>query len=237
MTMRSSDGRATPRGRAGRNRFRRPFSGTEPSLDILLSEPLTRLLMQADGVDRQNLMGVLNSVAGRLQRQEISRSRADFDPHRLDERKYRPGVGIVLLNAQNQIFIGRRRDVKGRAWQLPQGGIDKGETPRMAALRELKEEVGTDRVEVIAESTGWLYYDLPKSTARRAWGGRWLGQRQKWFVMRLIGPDSQIDIATAHPEFDRWQWVDMQRLPAIAVPFKRQLYLHLLGEFGHVVGA
>lgn len=230
-----SNDQAVRRRQGNRASFPSRFAKTEPSLEFLMREPMTHLLMQADGVDQQGLATVLNSVANKLQRQEIQQSRADFDPRRLDERKYRPGVGILLLNAQNQVFIGRRHDVKGRAWQLPQGGIDTNETPRVAALRELKEEVGTDRVEMIAESKGWLYYDLPKATARRAWGGRWLGQRQKWFLMRLVGPESQIDIATPHPEFDRWQWIDMERLPTIAVSFKRQVYLHLMGEFSGIV--
>jgi putative (di)nucleoside polyphosphate hydrolase len=98
------------------------------------------------------------------------------------EATYRPGVGIVLLNTGNQVFVGRRIDVED-AWQMPQGGIEPGETPREAALRELREEIGTNDVEILAESSRWFYYDVPEEFARKAWNGRWRGQRQKWMVM------------------------------------------------------
>ncbi len=146
---------------------------------------------------------------------------------------YRPGVGIMLLNRQGEVFVARRLDMvdAGRPWQMPQGGIDPGETPREAALRELKEEIGTDKAEIIAESRGWLTYDLPAELAGGIWGGRYRGQRQKWFVMRFTGDDRDIDLATEHPEFDLWQWVAPTRLPELIVPFKRQLYIDILAEF------
>lgn len=148
--------------------------------------------------------------------------------------EYRPCVGVVLLNKQGEVFVGRRADVKGNAWQMPQGGIDKGETPQQAALRELKEEIGTDEVDIIAESRGWFQYDIPADLARSKWGGRWTGQRQKWFVMFFRGTDADINVETKHQEFDAWRWVAAMDLPELAVSFKRQLYLDIIGEFSTV---
>jgi putative (di)nucleoside polyphosphate hydrolase len=147
---------------------------------------------------------------------------------------YRPGVGIMLLNRMGWVFVGRRIDMPAglAAWQMPQGGIDAGETPRQAALRELNEEIGTDRADIIAETPHWLSYDLPPELAGR-WDGRYRGQRQKWFAMRFLGEDSEIDpSATPHPEFDAWEWVAPERLPDLIVPFKRQLYCDILAELG-----
>jgi putative (di)nucleoside polyphosphate hydrolase len=146
--------------------------------------------------------------------------------------KYRRSVGVMLLNRQGEVFVARRIDMPTLpAWQMPQGGIDRGETPAEAALRELKEEIGTDRAEILDESRAWLKYELPAELACKVFGGRYCGQKQKWFAMRFIGEDSDIDLATAHPEFDRWQWVTPYRLPELIVPFKRQLYLDILAEF------
>jgi putative (di)nucleoside polyphosphate hydrolase len=146
---------------------------------------------------------------------------------------YRPAVGIMLVNPAGLAFIGRRIDMPAglAAWQMPQGGIDPGESPREAAFRELKEEVGTDKAEILAETQGWLHYDLPTDIASRMWSGRWRGQRQKWFLMRFTGTDADINPATEHPEFDAWEWVEPHRLPELIVPFKRQLYRELLAEF------
>jgi putative (di)nucleoside polyphosphate hydrolase len=146
---------------------------------------------------------------------------------------YRPAVGIMLVNPAGLAFIGRRIDMPAglAAWQMPQGGIDPGESPREAAFRELKEEVGTDKAEILAETQGWLHYDLPTDIASRMWSGRWRGQRQKWFLMRFTGEDADINPATEHPEFDAWEWVEPERLPELIVPFKRQLYRELLAEF------
>ena len=145
---------------------------------------------------------------------------------------YRPAVGIMLLNRQGEVFVARRIDLPMMsAWQMPQGGIDPGETPRQAALRELKEEIGTDKAEIFVESRGWLEYDLPADVAGGIWGGRYRGQRQKWFAMRFTGSDGDINLATEHPEFDAWQWVAPERLPELIVPFKRQLYIDILAEF------
>ena len=145
---------------------------------------------------------------------------------------YRAAVGIMLLNSRGAVFVARRLDMPTMpAWQMPQGGIDPGETPREAALRELQEEIGTAKAEIVAESQGWLHYDLPVKLAGSVWGGRYRGQRQKWFAMRFIGRDSDINLATEHPEFDAWRWVTPSRLPELIVPFKRQLYIDILAEF------
>jgi putative (di)nucleoside polyphosphate hydrolase len=147
------------------------------------------------------------------------------------DSSYRPGIGVMLLNARGDVFIGRRADVQGEAWQMPQGGIDDRESSREAAMRELKEEIGTNNAEIIAESGRWLYYDVPEEFARKAWAGRWKGQRQKWFVMLFKGADSDIDLEGNHPEFNAWRWVTVNELTALAVSFKRQLYLDVIGEF------
>ena len=148
---------------------------------------------------------------------------------------YRPGVGIMLLNSQGEVFVARRVDLPGQAWQMPQGGIEHGEDPRTAALRELAEETGIARAEILAESIGWLCYDLPVDLMARVWQGRWRGQRQKWFLMRFTGSDRDIDLSAGHPEFDAWKWVEISDLPCLVVPFKRQVYLDVLAEFRHLL--
>jgi putative (di)nucleoside polyphosphate hydrolase len=146
---------------------------------------------------------------------------------------YRLAVGVMLLNRAGNVFVGRRIDMPAglAAWQMPQGGIDPGETPRQAAIRELKEEIGTDNAEILGESRAWLHYELPPEIAGGMWGGRYRGQRQKWFAMRFTGEDTDIDpAATEHPEFDAWEWVLPELLPDLIVPFKRLLYLDVLAE-------
>ncbi len=148
------------------------------------------------------------------------------------ERPYRPGVGIMLLNRDNQVFVGQRIDQRAEAWQMPQGGIDEGEDPRQAALRELEEEIGTRNVEIIAECPDWIPYDLPQDIADLVWRGRFRGQTQKWFLMHFLGDDNDIDIATAEPEFDRWRWSPLGELVRNIVPFKRETYRRLMVAFG-----
>ena len=148
---------------------------------------------------------------------------------------YRPGVGIMLVNQRGQIFVAQRNDNPGPAWQMPQGGIDEGEEPMQAAWRELMEEVGTDRARYVGESREWLTYDLPIELVPQIWKGRFRGQRQKWFLFRFLGTDRDINIATEHPEFSSWRWAELEELPALIVPFKRNLYHQLLTEFAPLI--
>ncbi len=152
----------------------------------------------------------------------------------MSDEFYRPNVGILLLNKHAKLFVARRIDMTAEAWQMPQGGIDEGEDPRKAALRELEEEIGTKKAEVIAESREWLRYDVPAEIAKKLWGGRWRGQRQKWFAMRFLGKDRDIDICTKHPEFCEWKWIDPEEAPALIIPFKRPLYEQVIAEFRHL---
>jgi putative (di)nucleoside polyphosphate hydrolase len=145
--------------------------------------------------------------------------------------EYRSGVGVMLLNKRGHVLVARRIDLPDAGWQMPQGGIDDGESPRAAAVRELREEIGTDSADILAESKGWLQYDLPQELIGKAWNGRWRGQRQKWFVMRFTGDDKEIALDTQHPEFSEWKWVPVVALPELVASFKRQVYLDLLAEF------
>lgn len=148
---------------------------------------------------------------------------------------YRRGVGIMLLNRENDVFVAQRIDMPSSAWQMPQGGIDDGEDPEAAAWREMAEEVGTDKAELLAQSRDWHRYDLPADLVPRLWKGRYRGQEQKWFAFRFLGDDRDIDIETENPEFSAWRWAAFAELPSIIVPFKRQLYLQLVEEFRPVV--
>ena len=156
---------------------------------------------------------------------------------------YRPNAGLMLLNAAGKVFVGKRIDTEGHAWQMPQGGIDKGEEPQAAALRELEEETGIPAglVEILAVSKDWIKYDFPKEVAAKLWlshsgKARYRGQKQRWFLMRFKGADSDVNIATAHPEFSEWKWMAPAELPAHIVPFKRAIYEQVLAEFARYTG-
>lgn len=147
---------------------------------------------------------------------------------------YRPAVGIMLLNRQGLIFVGKRVDQTVEGWQMPQGGIDDGETPHQAALRELKEEAGTDKADIIAEMDEWVTYDLPSHLVGVAFHGRYRGQRQKWFALRFTGRDEDIDLYAHEPEFSAWKWLSLEELPRVIVPFKRDSYAKVISAFRHL---
>jgi putative (di)nucleoside polyphosphate hydrolase len=151
----------------------------------------------------------------------------------MSDLPYRPCVGICLINPAGLIFAGQRRDSPSQAWQMPQGGIDDGEKPSKAALRELWEETGisADLVEVVDKTKGWVTYDLPPELLGRVWGGKYRGQRQKWFLMRYLGADTQINISTDHPEFAAWKWIGAGEMLASIVPFKRAVYAQVIAAF------
>jgi putative (di)nucleoside polyphosphate hydrolase len=146
---------------------------------------------------------------------------------------YRPCVGVMLINDEGLIFAGRRIDSAAPAWQMPQGGIDAEEKPKAAALRELWEETGVtaDLVEFVAKTHGWVTYDLPPDLLGKVWGGKYRGQRQKWFLFRFKGTDAQVNIATDHPEFSEWCWIGAEEMVASIVPFKRAVYEEVVRSF------
>jgi putative (di)nucleoside polyphosphate hydrolase len=146
---------------------------------------------------------------------------------------YRPGVGIMLLDRNARVFVGRRKDMPAglAAWQMPQGGIDPGEGVAEAGLREMREEIGTDSARLLRESAVWRSYDLPPGIARRLWGGRYRGQSQKWLAFEFEGEDGDIRLDLPHPEFAAWRWIRPDRLGSVIVPFKRDVYLSVVDEF------
>ncbi len=156
-----------------------------------------------------------------------------------DPRPYRRGVGAMLMNDRGLVWVGQRLRKVGEQldypWQMPQGGLDDGEDPREAVRRELAEETGVVNAEIIAETEDWLSYDLPPEVSRRIWKGRFRGQAQKWFVLRFLGREAEIDL-NAHdkPEFDAWRWVAMAGLPNLVVPFKRPMYARIVAELGRL---
>lgn len=146
---------------------------------------------------------------------------------------YRPCVGVMLVNPEGLVFAGQRIDSPGEAWQMPQGGIDRGEEPRAAALRELREETGVPKsaVNIEAETADWVKYDLPHELVPKLWKGRYRGQEQRWFLMRFSGDDALIDIRTKEPEFRAWRWVAADELLDLIVPFKRAIYETVIDGF------
>lgn len=150
---------------------------------------------------------------------------------------YRPCVGIMLLNKERRVLVGKRLNMTEGAWQMPQGGIDPGESPRDAAMRELEEEIGTDKAEIVAERDDWLDYDLPAHLMGKVWKGRYRGQTQKWFAMNFTGDDGDINVDTAHPEFGAWRWSSIAELIDDIVPFKVDIYSEVVSGFRHLLEA
>lgn len=150
---------------------------------------------------------------------------------------YRPCVGIMLCNKAGGVFAGQRLDSADGAWQMPQGGVEKGEDAEDAALRELEEETGipASAVEIITQTDDWIPYDLPHYLVPKLWNGRFRGQKQKWFLMRFTGSDDLVNIQTAEPEFSAWQWLPPEKLLDLIVPFKRDTYEHVIKEFQKAV--
>ena len=150
-----------------------------------------------------------------------------------DSLPYRPCVGVVLIDARGLVFAGQRIDSPSPAWQMPQGGIDDGEKPREAAYRELLEETGIPRdlVEFVGKTHGWVTYDLPLELLGRVWGGKYRGQKQKWFLFRFKGTDADVQIATEHPEFSSWRWILADEMVQCIVPFKRAVYDAVVRSF------
>ena len=154
-----------------------------------------------------------------------------------EDLPYRPNVGIMLINRKGLIFAGKRLDQTVEGWQMPQGGIDEGEDAPTAALRELKEETGTDKAEIVRERDDWLIYDLPDNLIGIALHGHYRGQRQKWFALRFTGKDGDIDLASGTPEFSEWRWVTAAEMMDLIVPFKRDVYKKVLSAFADLIAA
>ncbi|MDG1181373.1 MAG: RNA pyrophosphohydrolase [Tateyamaria sp.] len=154
-------------------------------------------------------------------------------PEDIAKLPYRRNVGLMVLNDEGHVWVGQRKDRYKDAWQMPQGGVDKGEDARAAALRELEEETGitAELVDVVAETDDWLPYELPHDLIPQLWKGRYRGQEQKWFLLRFSGTDAHINIETKEPEFSAWKWMAPAELPDAIVPFKREVYARVLAAF------
>ena len=155
-----------------------------------------------------------------------------MDSHKLPMRK---GVGVILLNNKNQVFVGKRRDNPGDKWQMPQGGVDKGEDNFTAVQRELIEETSIKNIKIIKEIENVFEYELPENLVGIIWKGKFRGQKQKWFITRFLGQESEINLNTKHPEFIEWKWLEPIKLPDVIVDFKKNLYLKLLKEINLVI--
>ena len=140
----------------------------------------------------------------------------------------RLGVGIILLNSENKVFVGKRIDNPTNKWQMPQGGVDRDENLMNAMKRELKEETSIRSIEILKELEGWTEYELPDYLLGKIWRGKYRGQKQKWFIVKFLGKDEEINLKTTHPEFIEWQWLDIENLPSVIVHFKKKVYEKLL---------
>ena len=145
-----------------------------------------------------------------------------------NELPLRLGVGIIVLNKENKVFVGKRRDNPTNKWQMPQGGVDRGENLINAMKRELKEETSIRSIEILKKLEGWTEYELPDYLLGKIWRGKYRGQKQKWFIVRFLGKDEEINLKTTHPEFIEWQWLDIENLPSVIVHFKKKVYEKLL---------
>ena len=147
----------------------------------------------------------------------------------------RQGVGIIVLNQKNKVFVGKRIDNPIDKWQMPQGGIDQDETPLNAMRRELEEETSIKKIKILKEIENWLEYELPKNLLGKIWKGKFRGQKQKWFITKFLGNEKEINLNTKQPEFIEWKWIDAEKLPEVIVDFKKNLYLSLLKEIKLVI--
>ena len=145
-----------------------------------------------------------------------------------NELPLRLGVGIIVLNKENKVFVGKRKDNPTNKWQMPQGGVDRGENLINAMKRELKEETSIRSIEILKELEGWTEYELPDYLLGKIWRGKYRGQKQKWFIVRFLGKDEEINLKTTRPEFIEWQWLDIENLPSVIVHFKKKVYEKLL---------
>jgi len=146
-------------------------------------------------------------------------------------KPYRNCVGLLVINKNGDVFIGKRIDSNLNAWQMPQGGIEADEDPKTAGIREMEEEIGTKNAELIGEMSEWLNYDIPENLSHRLWNGKYKGQTQKWLAFKFLGDDSELNIKTKVPEFKEWKWENHKNLPSLAVPFKRDIYKKVIKEF------
>lgn len=147
----------------------------------------------------------------------------------------RIGVGIIVLNDKNQVFVGRRKDNPGNNWQMPQGGIDEGEDYVSAMKRELMEETSIKNIKILKELENLYQYELPKNLVGIIWKGKFRGQKQKWFITRFLGKDTEINLKTKHPEFIEWKWIEPEKLPEVIVYFKKEIYLSLVKEIKLII--
>ena len=152
-----------------------------------------------------------------------------------DKLPMRQGVGIIVLNKQNQVFVGKRKDNPVDKWQMPQGGIDQNETPLNAMKRELAEETSIKNIKILKEIENWLEYELPPNLLGKIWKGKFRGQKQKWFIVKFLGQDSEVNLNTKHQEFIEWKWIFPDELPKVIVGFKREMYLKLLKKIKNFI--